>query len=145
MIQSMDRKQLEIIDGIKVGDSYVDLHKFTHVKIAEVLQEFELIKVSVDEAVETQITSTFLPHGLGHHLGLHVHDAGGHQATQTGGYKAPPAPHNFLRNTRDIEVGNYFTIEPGLYFIPQLLAQLKEGVTSNGVENYTRMAFAELA
>jgi len=171
MIRSMDEKQLEIIDAIKVGDSYVDLHKLTHVKVAETLKEFDLIKVSVDEAIETQITSTFLPHGLGHHLGLHVHDAGGHQASSTGGYKAPPAPHAFLRNTRDIEEGNYFTIEPGLYFIPQLLANLKAGahassinwskvetylpfggiriednvlVNVGSVDNYTRMAFAEL-
>ena len=171
MIKSMDAKQLEIIDSIKAGDSYIDLHKLSHVKIAEVLKEFDVIKVSVDEAVETQITSTFLPHGLGHHLGLHVHDAGGHQATPVGGHKAPPAPHNFLRNTREIEVGNYLTIEPGLYFIPQLLSDLKKGahgssinwskvdeflpfggiriednvlVNTDGVENYTRLAFAEL-
>ena len=171
MIQSMDEKQLEIIAAIKAGDSYVDLHKLSHVKVAEVLKEFNVINVSANEAIETEITSTFLPHGLGHHLGLHVHDAGGHQEKPTGGHKAPPAPHNFLRNTRPIEAGNYLTIEPGLYFIPQLLADLKSGpnssainwstveeflpfggiriednvlVNTDSVENYTRMAFAEL-
>ena len=171
MIQSMDNKQLEIIAAIKPGDSYVELHMLSHVKVAEVLKEFNVINVSVDEAIDAQITSTFLPHGLGHHLGLHVHDAGGHQASPVGGHKAPPSPHNFLRNTREIEVGNYLTIEPGLYFIPLLLADLKQGahsssinwstvdeflpfggiriednvlVTADGAENYTRKAFAEL-
>ncbi len=171
MIQSMDDKQLEVIAAIKPGDSYIELHKLAHVKVAEVLKEFKVINVSVEEAIESQITSTFLPHGLGHHLGLHVHDAGGHQASPIGGHNAPPSPHDFLRNTREIEVGNYLTIEPGLYFIPQLLADLKEGghsssinwsvvneflpfggiriednvfITENSVENFTRQAFAEL-
>lgn len=89
MIQSMDEKQLEIIAAIKAGDSYVDLHKLSHVKVAEVLKEFNVINVSANEAIETEITSTFLPHGLGHHLGLHVHDAGGHQESLLVAIKHP--------------------------------------------------------
>lgn len=170
MIELMDEKQLEIISAVEIGMSYLDLHKLSHHKIAEVLVEFDLINVSAEDAVEAQLTSTFLPHGLGHHLGLHVHDAGGHQETPTGGVKLPPAPHNFLRNTRVIEAGNYLTIEPGLYFIPQLLENLKAGdhaiainwseiekfipfggiriednifVNDKNVENFTRMAFEE--
>lgn len=168
MISFMSQKQLEIIDAIRIGDSYVDLHLLAHRKIAETLEHFNLIKISASAAVETHITSTFLPHGLGHHLGLHVHDAGGHQDTVTGGIKKPPHAHSFLRNTRDIEIGNYLTIEPGLYFIPQLLDSLKQGefsdslnwpeiekflpfggiriednvfISEAGVENFTRQAF----
>jgi len=171
MIELMDQKQLEVIEAITVGMPYPELHILTHHKVAEVLREFGLITCSAEDAVNSQITSTFLPHGLGHHLGLHVHDAGGHQASPTGGVKAPTAPHNYLRNTRNIEVDNYFTIEPGLYFIPQLLNELKQSdraslinwtevgkylpfggiriednirVGESSTENYSRMAFSEI-
>ncbi|MBT8141618.1 MAG: Xaa-Pro dipeptidase [Gammaproteobacteria bacterium] len=171
MIVALDQKQLEIVDAIEPGDSYIELHKLTHRKVAEILLEFNVLDCALDEALEKHITSTFFPHGLGHHLGLHVHDAGGHQETATGGSKLPPPPHDFLRNTRTIEAGNYFTIEPGLYFIPQLLGELKDSkhsglvnwdkveeflpfggiriednvlVGENAVENFTRKAFAEL-
>jgi len=171
MIAFMEQKQLDIISAIEPGNSYVDLHRMTHYKIAETLLEFNLLETNVDTAIETGITTPFFPHGLGHHLGLNVHDAGGHQAGPDGGRKEPPAEHPYLRNTRTIEIDQYFTIEPGLYFIPQLLADLKDSqhaglinwprietflpyggirieddvlVTKDGVDNYTRRAFAQL-
>ena len=73
---------------------------------------------------------TLLPHGLGHFLGLQVHDVAGHQAAPEGGTKEPPARHPFLRTTRTIEEGQVFTIEPGLYFIPMLLREHRAGDTA---------------
>src|SRR5690606_37907990 len=63
----------------------------------------------------------FLPHGLGHLLGLQVHAAGGRQVSPEGDERAPPPEHPFLRLTRVVESGFVVTIEPGIYLIPSLL------------------------
>ncbi|XQW85157.1 Xaa-Pro dipeptidase [Thalassotalea piscium] len=125
LIARMDQLMLAAVDGLKPGKSYVDLHIETYQQIATVLQEFNIIKVSADTAVEAGIVGTFFPHGLGHHLGLQVHDVGGFMADVRGTHVKPPKEHAFLRTSRVIESNQVFTIEPGLYFIDSLLNDLK--------------------
>ena len=62
-----------------------------------------------------------MPHGVGHLLGIQVHDVAGHQQSTRGDMLAPPAHSPMLRNTRQCAEGMVFTIEPGCYFIPLLL------------------------
>jgi Xaa-Pro dipeptidase len=64
---------------------------------------------------------------VGHHLGIQVHDVAGHQSDPGGTPAPPPKEHPYLRNTRTIEAGHVFTIEPGLYFIPMLLRRFRSG------------------
>ena len=85
----------------------------------------DILNVSAEEAVANNITATFFPHGLGHLLGLQVHDIGGHQQNIAGDTKAPPAEHPFLRLTRTLEAGYCVTIEPGMYFIDLLMDWLR--------------------
>ncbi|MBL4908866.1 MAG: Xaa-Pro dipeptidase [Alteromonadaceae bacterium] len=125
LITRMDQLQLNAGAGLRPGKSYVDLHIETYAEIAQVLQEFDLITVDANTAVETGIVSTFFPHGLGHHLGLQTHDVGGFMADERGTHIKPPEQHSFLRASRVIEANQVFTIEPGLYFIDSLLSQLK--------------------
>lgn len=125
MIQALDQVTLAMASGLKPGASYVDLHIATHGRIGEILAQFNIIKVSAQQAVESELTRTFFPHGLGHHLGLQVHDVGGFMADERGTHIAAPQSHPFLRTTRGIESDMIFTIEPGLYFIDSLLAELK--------------------
>lgn len=99
----------------------------THVLLAELLAESGLCRGIPDQLVEKGVTYAFFPHGLGHLLGLQVHDVGGRQADRKGTTAPPPAAHPALRTTRDIESGMIFTIEPGLYFIPALLEPLRAG------------------
>ena len=66
-----------------------------------------------------------LEHVLGHHLGLQVHDVGGNLADELGTPLRQPEAYPFLRNLRTVEAGNVLTVEPGLYFIPQLLEALR--------------------
>ncbi len=126
LIARMDQLMLNAVDGLKPGVSYVDLHIATYRDIGNVLAEFNLINVSVDTAADSGIISTFFPHGLGHHLGLQTHDMGGFMADERGTHINTPEKHAFLRTSRMIEANQVFTIEPGLYFIDSLLAELKQ-------------------
>ena len=64
-----------------------------------------------------------MPHGIGHLLGIQVHDVAGHQQNTKGTVLRPPADSPMLRCTRDLVPNMTFTIEPGLYFIPVILEQ----------------------
>jgi Xaa-Pro dipeptidase len=133
LIARMDKLMLAAVEGLKPGVSYVDLHIATYRDIGNVLREFNFINVDVDTAVESGIISTFFPHGLGHHLGLQVHDVGGFMADERGTHIQTPEQHSFLRTSRVIESNQVFTIEPGLYFIDSLLADLKRSEHANMV------------
>lgn len=124
LIQAVKQYQLTLVDGLKPGVSYTDLHLDCHLYTAKVLAEFGFVNATPEAMVEQGITATFFPHGLGHHLGLQVHDMGGFMADERGTHIDAPAAHPFLRCTRKIEANQVFTIEPGLYFIDSLLADL---------------------
>ena len=125
LIKRMDQLMLNAVAGLKPGASYVDLHIATYLDIGRVLQEFGFLTVDADTAYEAGIISTFFPHGLGHHLGLQTHDVGGFMADERGTHVNTPEQHPFLRTSRVVEANQVFTIEPGLYFIDSLLADLK--------------------
>ena len=125
LVSRMDQLMLNTVDRLKPGISYVDIHVAAYQEVAEVLEEFEFINVGANEAVETGVVSTFFPHGIGHHLGLQTHDVGGFMGDERGTHVETPEQHPFLRASRVIEASQVFTIEPGLYFIDSLLADLK--------------------
>lgn len=127
LLTGMKTLHSRIIKEITPGLSYTTLHLRTHVLLAELLAESGLCRGIPDQLVEKGVTYAFFPHGLGHLLGLQVHDVGGRQADRKGTTAPPPAAHPALRTTRDIESGMIFTIEPGLYFIPALLEPLRAG------------------
>ncbi|WP_323847143.1 Xaa-Pro dipeptidase [Microbulbifer magnicolonia] len=126
LVAAVDEKEQELVAGLKPGLPYPDLHRECHHKVGQLLNQFGIIKTSAESAMESGLTGTFMPHGLGHFLGLQVHDVGGHQTAPEGGTTPPPAQYPFLRTTRTIEQNQVFTIEPGLYFIDSLLAELKD-------------------
>ena len=127
LIASMDVLQQTLCDEARSGTSFVSLHDRTHQMLAEVLAEHGIIRCAAAEAYERGLTRTFLPHGLGHLLGLQVHDAGGRLESPDGAERSPPSEHPFLRLTRPLEPGFVVTIEPGLYFIPALLNEVRNG------------------
>ncbi|RLV60811.1 Xaa-Pro dipeptidase [Parashewanella curva] len=124
LIAAMDKLQHEIIAEMKVGKSYVDLHLLTHQKVAQVLLDSELATGNPELLIDSGITRAFFPHGLGHMLGLQVHDVAGFSSDEQGTHVASPAEHPFLRCTRTLDVGQVLTIEPGLYIIDTLLSEL---------------------
>ena len=126
LLDGMETLQLELCDGVEPGKSYVELHDRAHRGVAKLLSESGVLKTDADTAYEQALTRPFFPHGLGHHLGLQVHDVGGRQASPEGGTVDPPDHHPFLRTTREMAAGQVLTIEPGLYFIPMLLDPQRE-------------------
>ncbi len=126
LINAMNEMQLLLGKGLKPGGSYVDLHIENHVKLAKIIREFGFVDLPAETMVESGITAYFYPHGIGHHLGLQVHDMGGFMANEQGTLIKAPKAHPFLRTTRGIESKQVFTIEPGIYFIDQFLNDLSK-------------------
>jgi len=119
--------QGELVAGVKPGVDYRDLHLQAHRLVAGGLREMGIVDMAVDSMVEAGVSGVFFPHGLGHFIGLQVHDVAGLMADAEGGTRARPEGHPALRLTRELEPGNVVTVEPGIYFIPMLLRQLREG------------------
>ncbi|MCY3001995.1 MAG: Xaa-Pro dipeptidase [Planctomycetota bacterium] len=127
LVKGMDALQLKLCERVVPGLPYPDLHAAAHVMIGNLLHELGVLKVAGDEAFDEGLTSPFFPHGLGHFLGIQVHDVGGRQKDPTGGIVPPPPKSPFLRTTRKIEEHQVFTIEPGCYFIEMLLRPHRTG------------------
>lgn len=134
LIASLDAMQQQLCREARPGTDYVSLNDRTHRLLAEVLVAHGIARCSADECYERGITRVFLPHGLGHLLGLQVHDAGGRLEGPGGAERPPPAEHPFLRLTRTLEPGFVVTIEPGLYFIPALLEDLRQSAAGTSVD-----------
>lgn len=134
LLDGMEALQQRLAAEVAPGKRFVDLHRSAERYVAELLCEIGVIKTHADEARERGLVGTFFPHGLGHYLGLQVHDVGGRQASMNGGVEAPPADCPNLRTTRTLEPGHVVTIEPGLYFIPSLLERLRSNRNSAAVD-----------
>jgi Xaa-Pro dipeptidase len=134
MVERFNDLQLKLCSGVRAGLPYPDLHHQAHVRVGNLLQEFGVLKVGGEEAVERHLTEPFLPHGLGHFLGIQVHDVGGRQAEPAGGVKDPPEAHRFLRTTRSLEENQVLTIEPGVYFIEMLLSPHRTGADKDAFD-----------
>ncbi|MBP9674910.1 MAG: M24 family metallopeptidase, partial [Bacteriovoracaceae bacterium] len=106
----------------------------SHFMIAEILKDFGFVNMPVDAMVEKGVTKTFYPHGLGHHLGLQVHDVGGTQKDRQGTQEPIlNAQDKYLRSNRIVEENFVITMEPGLYFIDSLLSNLKKSENSSAI------------
>lgn len=125
LVQAMDEVTLSLVDELHPGRDYADIQVSAHRKIAGLLTQFGIANLSLEDVLQEQLVSTFFPHGIGHFLGLQVHDVAGLVADDHGIPKPAPDEHPFLRCTRMVEVDQIFTIEPGLYFIDSLLQDLK--------------------
>ncbi len=122
LIGRMDELQQTLCAAVKAGIDWREVHLHAHRLTAEVLAEADLVTCSAEEAFASGITTVFMPHGIGHLLGLEVHDVGGFVRAPDGGDIERPERHPYLRLTRVLEPGFVVTMEPGLYFIEPLLA-----------------------
>jgi Xaa-Pro dipeptidase len=171
LVGHMDELQQSLCTSVRAGTDWRDIHLSAHHLTAELLEEADITLCGADEAVDTGLSSVFLPHGIGHLLGLQVHDVGGWMRSADGGEIPRPPGHDYLRLTRVLESGFVVTMEPGIYFIEQLLNEARAdsrgqkinwarvaelapfggirveddlAVTSGACENLTRDAFSAL-
>ncbi len=124
-----------LVRMVKPGISFVDIHRSAMRQIAALAIDLELITCNLEQAIELNLAGLFMPHGVGHLLGLQVHDVGGHLASEDGSLRPPPEEYPFLRNTRTLAQDMVFTIEPGFYFIPLLLDSVR-GTDRSGLLNW---------
>jgi Xaa-Pro dipeptidase len=172
LVDATNRAQLQLCDEIVAGQDYREVHLSAHRILGDVMHQMGIIRVPGEEALERGVTSVFFPHGIGHLLGLQVHDVGGVMGDVKGHERRRPEGHPYLRLTRILEPGVVVTVEPGIYFIDSLLASAHENekrafidwkvvdelkpyggiriednvvATASKPENMTRDAFANLA
>ncbi len=172
LVERMHGLQQELCSRVAPGVDWRELHLLAHRLVAQLLHEHGLITLAADDAVDSGLSAAFLPHGLGHLLGLQVHDVGGFKPAADADPIPRPPGHPALRLTRPLAPGMVVTVEPGLYFIDSLLAAVRTGplaasvnwdlverlrpcggiriednvvVTATGGENLTRAAFADVA
>lgn len=135
LVSDLNQEQLALIDTLRAGVRYTYYHIQMHHRVAKLLKSHRLVHSLSEEAmVDCGLTGVFLPHGLGHPLGLQVHDVGGFLQDDTGTHLAAPAAHPYLRCTRILEPGMVMTIEPGIYFIESLLAPWRDGKFSQYID-----------
>ncbi len=134
LIAGVEHAQLALVDQVRAGRDYRDIHLDAHRRLAGVLQDLGVVRMSPEAQLETGVSSAFFPHGIGHLIGLQVHDVAGFAASDSGGTVDKPEGHPFLRLTRTLAPGMVVTIEPGLYFIDLLLKPLREGPHAGAVD-----------
>ena len=112
---------------IRPGITYRECHVQAWANIAAGLKTLGLMKGDPMEAAEAGAVAMFMPHGLGHMMGLDVHDMENygevHVGYPRGLQKDPRFGFASLRLGRELEPGFVFTVEPGIYFIPDLIDQ----------------------
>jgi len=138
------RAEMGAIAAIAPGKTYRDVHLSAARSLVVDLTSAGLMKGDPDAAVAAGAHALFFPHGLGHMIGLDVHDMenlgeefvgygpGFTRSTQFG--------LGYLRLARTLEPGFALTVEPGLYFIPALIDQWKADGTNAEFLNFTEIA-----
>ena len=128
----------------KPGTTYWDVHYATARFLLEGLKSVDLVRGDVDEMLPLGISGLFMPHGLGHNMGMDVHDMEDLGENYVG-YAEDQKRHPLLglgnlRMARRLEPGHVVTDEPGIYFIPALIEQWKREGTDKGFVNYEKLA-----
>lgn len=134
LVEDMEELQHTIAHRAVAGTEFSELHQQTLHGIAHLLLRHRICSLSMEEQLEKKVPHHFFPHGLGHLLGLQVHDVAGKQSTPLGTMIPASDENPFLRMTRTLNENMVLTIEPGLYFIPTLLDRMKAKVRGHGCD-----------
>lgn len=125
------------------GISYREVHLKTMHLMLEELRALDIVRGDVQDMVEAGIAGLFMPHGLGHNMGLDVHDMEDYGENYVGydddQKRSPQLGLGSLRMARKLVPGNVITDEPGIYFIPALIEKWKSEKTDQGFVNYSKL------
>ena len=109
----------DVMIHLKAGVSWVDMHLLAERVILQGLIDLGIISGDLEEMLENRVAYLFMPHGLGHLIGLETHDVGGYLST-TPKRREQPGLRN-IRTARVMEANTFITVEPGIYFRDFLL------------------------
>ena len=113
----------------KAGITYKEVHLEACKVLVENMKKLRLMKGAVEDIVSSGAYALFMPHGLGHMMGMTVHDMENFGEINVGYDEGEKKSTQFglssLRLAKKLEIGNVFTIEPGIYFIPELFEKWK--------------------
>ena len=125
------------------GISYREVHLKTMHLMLEELRALDIVRGDVQDMVEAGIAGLFMPHGLGHNMGLDVHDMEDYGENYVGydddQKRSSQLGLGSLRMARKLVPGNVITDEPGIYFIPALIEKWKSEKTDQGFVNYCKL------
>jgi Xaa-Pro dipeptidase len=126
-----------VIAAMKPGINWVDMHKLAEKTILEWLKKWNILVGDVDEMMVERVGAVFMPHGLGHLLGIDTHDPGGYPK----GTERPKEPGlKSLRTARNLQEGMVITVEPGCYFINALFVPAMEHANTSKFFNREEIA-----
>ena len=128
---------------VRPGVSYRDAHLAVAAHMLGGLKDLGLVKGNVDDMVAEGVCGLFMPHGLGHNMGLDVHDMEdygedlvGYDPDQS---RSPQLGLGSLRMARRLREGNVITDEPGIYFGPALIDPYRRPGTFADMVNYSAL------
>ncbi|KAI1261960.1 peptidase M24, structural domain-containing protein [Xylariaceae sp. FL1019] len=110
------KMQEDCIAMLKDGVLWDDVHLLSHKVLIDGLLSLGILKGDPKEILESRVSAAFLPHGLGHYLGMDTHDTGGHP-----NYSDEDQLFRFLRVRRNLPAGSVITVEPGIYFCEYII------------------------
>ena len=137
------KANMEVAKNTKPGIRYMEMHKLAVRTLIEGLQGIGLMKGNVDDALAVGAHYLFMPHGLGHMLGMDVHDMEGLGETYVGYDDITPRSTKLgfsgLRCGKTLKPGFVVTDEPGIYFIPTLIDMWKAEGKFKEFINYEKL------
>jgi len=137
------KANVEAIKVTRPGGSNRDTHILASMALASGLKELGLMKGDVEEAVMAGAHSLFMPHGIGHMMGFDVHDMEGLGENLVGYNEKVKRSDQFglafLRFALQYQPGHVFTVEPGIYFIPELIDIWRTGKKLEQFINYGKI------
>lgn len=136
------KANMNVAENIKPGILYKDMHLLAAKTVAQGLTDLGIMKGNPEEAVRQGAHALFMPHGLGHMMGLDVHDTEGLGEDLVGYDKTVKRSNQFglayLRLAKELKPGNVLTDEPGIYFIPELTKLWKSEKRFTDFINYDK-------
>lgn len=138
------KAEKDVIAALKPGVRFLDMHLLAARIILEGLKPLGLVRGDLAAAMEAGAYGLFFPHGVGHMIGLDVHDMEDLGENRVGYREGLDRSKLFglrsLRLAKELEVGNVVTVEPGIYFIPELIEQWRKEERHAEYINYEKVA-----
>ncbi|KAJ3311644.1 hypothetical protein HDV04_003908 [Boothiomyces sp. JEL0838] len=127
----------QVINHLKPGVKWEDMHRLAENVILDGLLKAGIVKGDLNELKQNHIAALFFPHGLGHLLGIDVHDCGGYPK---GAERIQEPGIRYLRMRRELLSGMVVTVEPGVYFVDAIL---NDAVANPAINKYLNLNVLE--